>query len=271
MRLNVHRLLRLLVAIAVPPVWAEIAVLHYRGSFQSRFMWVPLASLPAVFVSGMISTFTPSERRARTLFRPFAWMMVGSGAVGTFFHLRGVARQMGGFRNWKYNVITGPPFPAPMQVALTGLLGTAAAAPPAPGEKGRLARWIHAINALAYPLLAIEAGYNHWTGGFFNKLMWVPVTLGPFLAGAHLARLAGSRLGRSLLLPFSALAAVFGMVGSGFHLRNLLRRPGGVFWTGGRKGLNWQNLFYGAPLMAPLQMTAQGLLGLLVSLLEEER
>jgi hypothetical protein len=124
---------------------------------------------------------------------------------------------------------------------------------------------------MAYPLLAIEAGYNHWTGGFFNKLMWIPVTLGPILAGAHLARLAGSRLPRSLMLPFSALAVVFGLVGSGFHLRNLLKRPGGLLWTGGRKGLNWQNLFYGAPLMAPLQMTAQGLLGLLAALLEDEQ
>ncbi len=44
-----------------------------------------------------------------------------------------------------------------------------------------------------------------------------------------------------------------GASGLGFHLLNLLRRPG---------KLTWQNLFYGAPLLAPFALSLAGLLGL---------
>jgi hypothetical protein len=30
------------VAGAIPPLWFEIALLDYRGSFQSRLMWAPV-------------------------------------------------------------------------------------------------------------------------------------------------------------------------------------------------------------------------------------
>src|SRR5687768_878076 len=123
-RVGLARLLRLGLTLAILPLWYEIAVLHYRGSFQSRFMWVPVLSLPAVMAGGVASGLKKEERRSRDLFRPFASLMTVIGTLGTFFHLRGIARQMGGFYNWKYNFVTGPPFPAPMQVALLGLLGT---------------------------------------------------------------------------------------------------------------------------------------------------
>jgi hypothetical protein len=51
------------------------------------------------------------------------------------------------------------------------------------------------------------------------------------------------------------------MIGFGFHIRNVFRRPG---------GLSWQNLFYGPPTVAALQMTAQGIIGLLIALFSEE-
>ena len=50
-----------------------------------------------------------------------------------------------------------------------------------------------------------------------------------------------------------ATAAVTGGVGSGFHLYNLCKRPG---------GLNWTNVFYGAPLGAPGAIAVAGLLGI---------
>ncbi|MEW9856797.1 hypothetical protein [Novosphingobium sp. M1R2S20] len=41
------------------------------------------------------------------------------GFVGAGFHVRGVARNMGGWRNWRQNLLAGPPIPAP--AAFTGL------------------------------------------------------------------------------------------------------------------------------------------------------
>ena len=46
-----------------------------------------------------------------------------------------------------------------------------------------------------------------------------------------------------------ALARCHGLVGTGFHLYNVLKRPG---------GLAWQNVFYGAPLGAPIAILLSG-------------
>ena len=48
------------------------------------------------------------------------------------------------------------------------------------------------------------------------------------------------------------LAAATGLVGLGFHAYNILKRPG---------RLSWLNLFYSAPIGAPMALTLSGLLG----------
>jgi hypothetical protein len=169
---------------------------------------------------------------------------------------------MGGFANWRYNVVTGPPLPAPPQVALLGLLGVLASAAPAGGETARLVRWVRLVDALSYVLLAVEAGYNHWMGGFFNKVMYTPIVLGPLLALIHLAALGRLRLALALEAPLSAVATAAGLIGFGFHIWNVNHRSG---------GFGWQNVFYGAPIVAPLQLFGQGVLGLLAALLAERR
>jgi hypothetical protein len=259
-RTGLARWLRLLATLSIPPLWSEIAILHYRGSFQSPFMWIPVASLPVIMAGGVASTLDRDERRSRAIFLPFALAMTALGLIGTFFHLRGIKRQMGGFRNWKYNVMTGPPFPAPMQVMLTGALATAASLPPAQDETQRLAKFVHLINIPSYLLFGLEAGWNHWMGGFYNKAMFVPVTLSPTLAAAEVAALTKRRRARSWLLPLSAMGALAGVIGFGFHLWNISKRQSG--WS-------WQSFFYGPPVVAPLQLTAQGIAGLLAAYYEE--
>lgn len=267
-RVGLARLLRFGLTLGILPLWYELTLLHFRGAFQSRFMWSPVLGLPVVMASGVASSLNKDERRSRDFLRPFAWFMTILGTLGTFFHLRGIGRQMGGFHNWKYNVVTGPPFPAPMQVALYGLLGTVASRPITNGPLRsshkdehtliRSARW---INSFSYILLGIESGYYHWTGNFFNRLMFIPLLFSPIMTLVHLAALWRSCLARTLELPLSVLTTTVGLIGFSFHIGNLLERPG---------RLSWQNLFYGPPMMAPLQMTAQGVLGALLALFSEE-
>ena len=266
-RMGLARLLRLGLTMGIPPLWYELTLLHFRGAFQSRFMWVPVVSLPAVLAGGVASGLKKDEPRSRDTLRPFAWLMTIIGTFGTLFHLRGIARQMGGFYNWKYNAVTGPPFPAPIQVALFGLLGAVASRRVShnPLKKKsdehsliRPARW---INALSYTLIGIEASYYHWTGSFFNRLMYIPVLLSPAMAFVQFAALWRSRLARRLELPLSIISTIVGLVGFSFHIRNLFSRPG---------RLTWQNLFYGPPLMAPLQLSAQGLLGTFLALFSDK-
>src|SRR5215216_2193754 len=94
-RMGLPRLIRLGLALAIPPLWYEIVVLHYRGSFQNRFMWVPVLGLPVVMGSTVASALKKDERRSREILHPFALIMAAVGTLGTFFHLRGIARQMG--------------------------------------------------------------------------------------------------------------------------------------------------------------------------------
>jgi len=48
------------------------------------------------------------------------------GFVGAGFHVIGVARNMGGWRNWTQNVLNGPPIPAPPSFTGLALAGLAA-------------------------------------------------------------------------------------------------------------------------------------------------
>jgi hypothetical protein len=48
--------------------------------------------------------------------------------LGMGFHARGIARQMGGWRNWSQNVLAGPPLPAPPSFSALALAGRAALA-----------------------------------------------------------------------------------------------------------------------------------------------
>jgi len=264
-RLGLARLVRLGVLGAIPPAWFEIAVLHLRGSFQSRPMWTPLFVLPIVALGGAITGLDRDEARSRARFRPLAWLLLLVGAVGTLFHVRGVGRQMGGFGNWRFNMETGPPFPAPAQLALFGVVGLLATER-APAwslsvrdHERRLVAGVRAANVAAYGLLALEAGWEHRKGEFHNRAMFTPVTLGPALMFVHAAAGAGVRPARAIEGPLSALAVGAGFVGFGFHVRKVLRRDG---------GLSLQNLFYGPPTVAPLGLTGQGVLGVLAALFD---
>ncbi|MEJ7803933.1 MAG: hypothetical protein WKH68_11280, partial [Candidatus Limnocylindria bacterium] len=148
-RLGLARLIRLGVLSAIPPAWFEIAVLHLRGSFQSRPMWTPLVALPIVALGGAITGLDRDEARSRARFRPLAWLLLLVGAIGTLFHVRGVGRQMGGFDNWRFNMETGPPFPAPAQLALFGAVGLLASqqAPGLPASDSEERRLVAGIRA----------------------------------------------------------------------------------------------------------------------------
>ena len=255
-RLGLPRLLRLTVAGAIPPLWYEIAVLHFRGSFHSRFMWGPLVYLPLHMAGGLVAGLADTGA-TRWAYRALSWGTFGLGLFGTLMHLRGVRRQMGGLYEWRYNIQTGPPIVAPPLVALFGLVGVLGGTEQATPV---LVRRLRLLNVADELLLATEAGYSHYQNYFANPLQYTPLVLGPALAvaqaAAELPIRPVQRAGRRLERLLSAAALGAGMIGFGFHVRNALRRSG---------GLSWQNLFYGPPLVAPMQLSGQGIFGLLVS------
>jgi hypothetical protein len=62
----------------------------------------------------------------------------------------------------------------------------------------------------------------------------------------------------------AGLAMVNGAVGAGYHVRGIIRRPGGL-----KKPL--YNTLYGPPIFAPMLFAACGLLGMLAYLMRRER
>ena len=51
-----------------------------------------------------------------------------------------------------------------------------------------------------------------------------------------------------------ATAALTGLIGTGFHIFNISKKPG---------GFSWQNLFYSAPIGAPAALILSGMMGFL--------
>jgi hypothetical protein len=110
------RLIGGLTALGLAGTVAEVALLHFRGAFQNPAMFIPLTVPPlaALALARECARDTPSSGTA-----PLLVATAVIGIVGVGFHLFGVSRGMGGWRNWRQNLLAGPPVSAPP--AFTGL------------------------------------------------------------------------------------------------------------------------------------------------------
>ena len=89
-------------------------------------MWLPVSLPPVAAALTARPRSSAHAARGRRLTR--AWLrltaLLGVGGVG--FHAYGVSRAMGGWRNWRQNVVDGPPLPAPPSFSALALAGLAA-------------------------------------------------------------------------------------------------------------------------------------------------
>ena len=109
-----------------------------------------------------------------------------------------------------------------------------------------------AAGTLAMSVLA-DSAVEHYRGSFKNKAMFTPLivsalTLATSVHGTADMQPTAHRFRDTTYL----LAAATGLIGTGFHLYNVGKKVG---------GLSWQNLFYGAPLGAPIAILLSGLVG----------
>lgn len=116
-----QKLLSAATAASALPIGAEIYINHYGGSFGNKWMWTPVALSPALTAAGVAGVF--SGRAARTVLPAVSALVVADGVAGVYFHLRGIARKPGGFREATYNLVMGPPALAPGSLAMIGGLG----------------------------------------------------------------------------------------------------------------------------------------------------
>lgn len=102
----------------------EAALLHFRGSFQHKAMYAPVSVPPAASALLLHASLTrPRPRWLARVALQLTWLI---GWLGAAFHIRGVARHHGGWRNWSQNIYNGPPLPAPPSFSALALAGLAA-------------------------------------------------------------------------------------------------------------------------------------------------
>lgn len=128
---------------------------------------------------------------------------------------------------------------------------------------GRFERSLSGLTALGALVTAAEIYFEHDKASFGNRLMWLPVALGPVGAAAGAAAVVSPRAARTALPLASAAILLNGLQGTYLHARGVAQKPGG--WRNAR-----YNLEMGPPLLAPLLVTGVGGMGLLASVLRRE-
>jgi hypothetical protein len=88
-------------------------------------MFLPVSVPPLASILIGAAALRPSSLRSR-IARWWLWLTAFLGFAGVGFHAYGVARNMGGWRNWSQNVLNGPPLPAPPSFTGLAIAGLAA-------------------------------------------------------------------------------------------------------------------------------------------------
>ncbi|EDZ65893.1 hypothetical protein NOC27_2573 [Nitrosococcus oceani AFC27] len=104
---------------------AEAGLLHFRGAFHDPFMYAPVTA-PPMAAALLAETAGSHPKPPRRLTRWWLRLTALIGFAGAGFHVYGVSRNMGGWRNWRQNVLNGPPIPAPPSFTGLALAGLAA-------------------------------------------------------------------------------------------------------------------------------------------------
>lgn len=103
----------------------EVSLLHFRGAFHDPAMFIPIAAPPVAAALIANAALEPSPARRR-IARVWLRLTTAIGVLGVGFHIFGVHRNMGGWKNWKQNIQAGPPLPAPPSFTGLGIAGLAA-------------------------------------------------------------------------------------------------------------------------------------------------
>lgn len=293
-----QRSLSLITAFSSLLAGLEVTYEHYIGSYGQQIMYTPVIISPILTIASIWAVF--SRKVARTVLPIVSLITLLDGVIGFYMHVRGIARKPGGWRIPIYNVIMGPPVFAPLLFGLSGFLGFIASLlrreddpqhttlpgipRPIPAwlgwlprgieregvifeqdvREGRFQRVLGVATAISAFFSGIESLYSHYKNNFTYPSQWTPILLTPVLMIAGIGTVWSRTIARTLLPIASVLALLDGGIGCLYHIRGILRRPGGL-----KKP--FYNLIYGPPVFAPLLFAASGFLGVLASLLRRAK
>ncbi|MHB2024335.1 MAG: hypothetical protein ACYCO3_13580 [Mycobacteriales bacterium] len=130
-------------------------------------------------------------------------------------------------------------------------------------QTGHFERSLSALTAVGSVIASAEIFFEHDRASFGNRMMWLPVALGPIGLAGGVSGAVSKRAAKTFLPVTSALFVANGLQGTYLHVRGVAQRPGG--WS-----LPRYNIEMGPPVLAPLLMTVVGGMGLLASVLRRE-
>ena len=130
-------------------------------------------------------------------------------------------------------------------------------------REGRFQRWLSLIAGLSGVLAGLEVSYEHYRGSYSNRVMYTPVVLSGALAGAGVWGFVNRWAATKLLRAVSVVTMADSVIGFGFHIRGIQRKPGG--WR-----LPIFDIIMGPPIFAPLLFGVGGYLGLIASYLRRD-
>jgi hypothetical protein len=130
-------------------------------------------------------------------------------------------------------------------------------------KDGRFQRSLALVTAASSLVSGLEVSYEHYKGSYSNLIMYTPVLLSTAVTGAAIAGFFSRRAAQSVMRWTSALTLADGIIGFGFHIRGIQRKPGG--WR-----IPIVNIVMGPPIFAPLLFGTAAYLGFVASYLRRE-
>lgn len=130
-------------------------------------------------------------------------------------------------------------------------------------REGRFQKSLALIAGFSSLLSGLDVTLEHYRGSYGQRIMYSPVILSPILLGAGLWSFFNKKSARTVLPVVSGLTLLDCLIGFGFHIRGIQRKPGG--WR-----LPVANIIMGPPLFAPLLFGISGYLGVIAALLRRE-
>src|SRR5579875_3043944 len=109
----------------------------------------------------------------------------------------------------------------------------------------------------------LEVSYEHYKGSYSNPVMYTPVILSGVLTAAGACAFFSRRMATTFLRYTAWTTLADGLIGFGFHIRGVARKPGG--WR-----MPIVNVVMGPPLFAPLLFGTSAYLGVIASYLQRE-
>jgi hypothetical protein len=130
-------------------------------------------------------------------------------------------------------------------------------------KDGRFQRSLALVTAVSSLASGLEVTYEHYKGSYSNPVMYTPVILSGVLTGAALGGFFSRKAAQRVMRWTSAITLTDGIIGFGFHIRGIQRKPGG--WR-----IPLTNVIMGPPIFAPLLFGTAAYLGFMASYLRRE-